>query len=99
MAENLNFYNSLFNSDYGGSGGGGGTSTGGGSAVSVGALPNPSLLIDEEYLVEVKSNISDAKILFGSDDKGSTPNNFRFTLSQLRDKGGSDIIKLEKTNY
>jgi hypothetical protein len=98
MAENLNFYNSLFNSDYGGSGGGG-TSTGGGSAVSVGALPNPSLLIDEEYLVEVKSNISDAKILFGSDDKGSTPNNFRFTLSQLRDKGGSDIIKLEKTNY
>jgi len=100
MAENFNFYNNLSNDNYGGnSGGGGGSSTGGGSTVSVGALPNPSLLTDNEYLVEVKSNISDAKILFGNDDKGSTPNNFRFTLSQLREKGGSSVIKLEKTNY
>lgn len=99
MAENFNFYNSLSNDNYGGSVGGGGASTGGGSTVSVGTLPNPSLLTDEEYLVEVKSNITDAKILFGRDDKGSTPNNFRFTLSQLREKGGSTVIKLEKTNY
>jgi len=108
MAENFNFYNQFSNSDYnratGGSGGG--LSAGGGSSVSVGATPtnnptnvNPSQLPDDEYLVEVKSNVSDAKILFGDDDKGSTPNYFRFSLSELRTKGGSASIRLDKTNY
>jgi len=100
MAENFNFYNNLSNDNYAGGGfGGGGSSVGGGSAINVGTLPNPSLLNDEQYLVEVKSNVSDAKILFANEDKGSTPNNFRFTLSELRQKGGSAVIKLEKTNY
>ena len=99
MAENFNFYNNLSNDNYGGSGGGAGSSinTGGTSTYT----PNvaPSQLQDGEYLVEVKSNISDAKILFAGDDKGSTPNYFRFTLSELREKGGAATIKLDKTNY
>jgi hypothetical protein len=98
MAENLSFYNNLFNGDFDGFGGGGST-TGGGSAITVGTQPNPFLFNDEQYLVEVKSNISDANILFGNDNKGQTPNNFTFTLSELREKGGSTRIKLEKTNY
>ena len=102
MAENFNFYNNLSNDNYrsgmGGGGGGSSINTGGNSTYTPANI-TPSQVADSEYLVEVKSNVSDAKILFGRDDKGSTPNYFRFTLSELREKGGSAIIKLEKTNY
>ena len=99
MAENFNFYNNLSNDNYGGSGGGGGSSINTGATSTYTPNVAPSQLQDGEYLVEVKSNISDAKILFGGDDKGSTPNYFRFTLSELREKGGAATIKLDKTNY
>jgi hypothetical protein len=100
MAENFNFYNNLSNDNYrSGVGGGGSSINTGGNSTYTPANITPSQLPDGEYLVEVKSNISDAKILFGGDDKGSTPNYFRFTLSELRNKGNSATIRLDKTNY
>ena len=99
MAENFNFYNNLSNDNYRSGVGGGSSINTGGNSTYTPANITPSQLPDGEYLVEVKSNVSDAKILFGGDDKGSTPNYFRFKLSELREKGNSATIRLDKTNY
>lgn len=56
-------------------------------------------IYDKQYLIEIRSNLSDAFVLVDGINKGTTPKNINIKLSEIRNSGGAVTIALEKTNF
>jgi hypothetical protein len=57
-------------------------------------------MIDLQYSINIKSNVSDGEVLFNGVSKGYFPKNIPISLSQVQnDFGGTLDIRVQKTNY
>ena len=57
-------------------------------------------MTDLQYIINLKSNVSDCEILLNGESKGTSPNKILLTIKEVRDNyGGRVNITLQKTNY
>jgi hypothetical protein len=57
-------------------------------------------MIDLQYILILKSNVSDAEILFNGESKGYSPKSITLTTKEVQDNYGTGVtITLQKTNY
>jgi hypothetical protein len=57
-------------------------------------------MTDLQYIINLKSNVSDAEILLNGESKGTSPNKILLTTKEVQDNySGRVNITLQKTNY
>lgn len=57
-------------------------------------------MTDLQYILILKSNVSDAEILFNGESRGTSPDRIILTTKEVRDNYGTGVtITLQKTNY
>jgi hypothetical protein len=57
-------------------------------------------MADLQYIINLKSNVSNAEILFNGESRGYSPKSISLTTKEVQDNyGGKVTITLQKTNY